>query len=284
MYVPKYVQKIANLLNETIIKRISLSFLDPPIEGVRGILTTTNIAANMKRNNLIGRNQEYLFWIPNDFPLEISIQLYMNTLNHWRIFVFTKRGMLFSINLTTQKQTRYLVTIAQTLSIRVQSLSTEERKRNLENLVSCLRDIGLEVNGNNKVVLGQFDGQSGQFLDTSPQSFIRDILVLALVKGHFMTNKQIKLPGLKYSKTAYESKVSPVITVGRSIPLSMRFEVLQRDRSCKLCGMGPTNGVRLHVDHIVPFSQGGRTCLENLQVLCERCNLGKGNRSSMKYD
>jgi hypothetical protein len=31
-----------------------------------------------------------------------------------------------------------------------------------------------------------------------------------------------------------------------------------------------------HADHIVPWSKGGRTVLENGQVLCTRCNLSKG--------
>jgi 5-methylcytosine-specific restriction endonuclease McrA len=31
------------------------------------------------------------------------------------------------------------------------------------------------------------------------------------------------------------------------------------------------------VDHIVPWSKGGETILENLRTLCSKCNLGKGN-------
>ena len=59
-----------------------------------------------------------------------------------------------------------------------------------------------------------------------------------------------------------------------------RSRVLIRDNClCRMCGASPAKdpAVTLHVDHIVPWSKGGRTALENLQTLCERCNIGKGN-------
>jgi Homing endonuclease associated repeat/HNH endonuclease len=66
----------------------------------------------------------------------------------------------------------------------------------------------------------------------------------------------------------------------RDPSLRLRFNVLQRDNfSCRGCGRSPATvlGLVLHVDHIVPWSEGGETKLENLQTLCEPCNLGKGN-------
>ena len=35
---------------------------------------------------------------------------------------------------------------------------------------------------------------------------------------------------------------------------------------------------RLEVDHIIPWSKGGRTTLDNAQLLCKKHNSGKGNR------
>jgi hypothetical protein len=67
---------------------------------------------------------------------------------------------------------------------------------------------------------------------------------------------------------------------GRSPSLRLRWHVLQRDHfSCCGCGASPalTLGVDLHVDHIVPWSKGGETILDNLQTLCSVCNLGKSN-------
>jgi hypothetical protein len=67
----------------------------------------------------------------------------------------------------------------------------------------------------------------------------------------------------------------------RVISLGVRFQVLNRDRfKCVLCGDSPSSNpiCVLHVDHIVPWSKGGRTSVENLRSLCGSCNIGRGNR------
>ena len=60
--------------------------------------------------------------------------------------------------------------------------------------------------------------------------------------------------------------------------LKLRVQVFQRDKfRCVYCGASPSDGVtRLHCDHRIPRIAGGLTCLDNLQTLCEACNLGKG--------
>ena len=58
----------------------------------------------------------------------------------------------------------------------------------------------------------------------------------------------------------------------------LRYQVLNRDcHRCVICGASAKDGVKLHVDHIIPVSKGGKTELSNLRTLCERCNLGKGS-------
>lgn len=66
----------------------------------------------------------------------------------------------------------------------------------------------------------------------------------------------------------------------RDPSLRLRFVVMRRDAfRCRQCGASPavTPGVELYVDHVVPWSEGGVTTMENLQTLCLRCNLGKSN-------
>lgn len=66
----------------------------------------------------------------------------------------------------------------------------------------------------------------------------------------------------------------------------LRYQVLRRDGGrCALCGATSKDGVRLHVDHIKPRSLFRELELDpnNLQVLCEGCNLGKGNTDEIDW-
>jgi 5-methylcytosine-specific restriction endonuclease McrA len=45
---------------------------------------------------------------------------------------------------------------------------------------------------------------------------------------------------------------------------------------CRLCGARLTQD--FHADHVVPFSKGGATTVNNGQALCPRCNLLKGKK------
>lgn len=54
---------------------------------------------------------------------------------------------------------------------------------------------------------------------------------------------------------------------------------------CQCCGRSVAQGVILHVDHIKPRSKFPELALtvENLQVLCEDCNLGKSNKDDTDW-
>lgn len=61
--------------------------------------------------------------------------------------------------------------------------------------------------------------------------------------------------------------------------------LLMHGGACQCCGATPSDGPKLHVDHIVPRSVAPELALdiENLQVLCEDCNLGKGARDATDW-
>ena len=79
-----------------------------------------------------------------------------------------------------------------------------------------------------------------------------------------------------FSKT--QEALERVPKIKDEIPLFIRQDVLQRDQfACQHCGRKAPDVV-LHIDHIIPESKGGLTELDNLQVLCADCNIGKSNR------
>lgn len=66
----------------------------------------------------------------------------------------------------------------------------------------------------------------------------------------------------------------------RIVSDKLRYQVLKRDNfKCCACGASPAKdpSVELHIDHIIPYSKGGETIMENLQTLCSKCNLGKSD-------
>lgn len=64
----------------------------------------------------------------------------------------------------------------------------------------------------------------------------------------------------------------------RIIPSWVKVEVWKRDRgTCRMPNCGAKT--RLHFDHIIPYSKGGSSKdPNNIQILCDRHNLGKRDR------
>jgi hypothetical protein len=88
----------------------------------------------------------------------------------------------------------------------------------------------------------------------------------------FANSQDIRPPSPSEAASGHRSSHAP--------SLRLRFRVLKRDNfTCRACGASPAlqPGLSLHVDHITPWSLGGETIDENLQTLCEHCNLGKSN-------
>lgn len=83
--------------------------------------------------------------------------------------------------------------------------------------------------------------------------------------------------GNKYEETIRQER--------KTMNDDIRYNVLKRDNyTCQICGATAKEGAKLHVDHIIPVSKGGKTVMSNLQTLCDRCNLGKGNKTDEDVD
>ena len=77
-----------------------------------------------------------------------------------------------------------------------------------------------------------------------------------------------------------QAKLENIHRTSRNINTRLRFKVMKRDNfKCCACGASPAKDptIELHVDHIIPWSKGGETEIDNLQTLCSKCNLGKSN-------
>jgi hypothetical protein len=99
--------------------------------------------------------------------------------------------------------------------------------------------------------------------------------------GGEILSEDFVLPDREEQKTQLKDKTEYKQENSRNVSLSLRLKVLSRDNfCCVFCGKSPAMdiGTKLHIDHIKPFSKGGKSTLENLQTLCEECNLGKSNR------
>jgi 5-methylcytosine-specific restriction endonuclease McrA len=83
-------------------------------------------------------------------------------------------------------------------------------------------------------------------------------------------------------------KISEPQIITRHIPRAVRREVLLRDnyRCSYIAPDGTKCGAKhhLHLDHIRPFSFGGRHESENLRVLCRAHNLGRSDSGSGVFD
>lgn len=68
-----------------------------------------------------------------------------------------------------------------------------------------------------------------------------------------------------------------------NIPTHLRRRVIERDGFyCVYCDEDLRDG-EIHLDHVIPESQGGTTTYDNLQVTCRKCNLAKGALTESEF-
>jgi len=67
----------------------------------------------------------------------------------------------------------------------------------------------------------------------------------------------------------------------RAVDAFTRHSVFDRDGCvCRYCGYdeGP-----FHLDHVIPWSRGGKDTADNLVVACAACNLSKGDKTPEEW-
>ena len=87
--------------------------------------------------------------------------------------------------------------------------------------------------------------------------------------------KKREIEELALQELIDEGEIFPEANKRPPIPKDVVDTVWNRDGGkCVYCG----SNENLHLDHIIPFSKGGDTSVENLQLLCQKCNLEKSNK------
>jgi 5-methylcytosine-specific restriction endonuclease McrA len=80
---------------------------------------------------------------------------------------------------------------------------------------------------------------------------------------------------LEHARALMAASTSQAARKREHIPREVRLAVWERDRGrCVQCA----NGFDIQYDHVIPFSMGGSSTVDNLQLLCARCNQSKGAR------
>lgn len=105
-------------------------------------------------------------------------------------------------------------------------------------------------------------------LGLDPNGMTRKQKIRALNKHKYLNELEIKHDNNSDNKSFLKSRAW----------LALRFKALTKyGRKCMCCGAAPPK-VILHVDHVKPrfFYPQLALDINNLQVLCELCNLGKG--------
>ncbi|CDC18772.1 putative uncharacterized protein [Eubacterium sp. CAG:274] len=90
---------------------------------------------------------------------------------------------------------------------------------------------------------------------------------------------------IKYGTRALEDL--PLYEIGKINPTlekSLRDEAFEKAKDedgnyhCACCGVVDKSRIYFQVDHIVPMNKGGKSVVENLQILCRQCNGTKGDQ------
>jgi len=121
--------------------------------------------------------------------------------------------------------------------------------------------------------------------DSTPLSFLRDMRRHAaeFIFGRRLRTRSSGTWGISStehsaSKTSTTTSAASGNFYSSTAWRVVRYKALLRARgTCQCCGAQPTWSAPLHVDHIKPRSRHPHLALslDNLQVLCEACNLGK---------
>ena len=197
-------------INDHNIERFSKYMLNQELQDVKEIIinkkkyslihghnsSINNQQSNLAETNYFGRKLEYIIK-GNNLEMPISIQLYENSRDHYRIYAYNKKGMLTSVNLSRgYSEGKGEIKFKVQLKLATQNMTKEERATQRDMLVFELENEGIKILGKNTVYFGSYDIKQERFIDTTSQKFLEELIKVAIVKGHYMRNKGYQIEGL----------------------------------------------------------------------------------------
>jgi HNH endonuclease len=95
------------------------------------------------------------------------------------------------------------------------------------------------------------------------------------VKALLYARQRRNTRALEHAHAVLAASTSAAPRRRERIPRDVRVAVWERDKGrCVEC----ESDFELQYDHVIPFSMGGASTVENLQLLCARCNQAKGGQ------
>lgn len=196
-HAPSYARKFAEELLTFQQEEILIELDDHKFYGRKGL--ASNINYSRVDNQLLGEELSYTFTYLKQ-TIEVSLQFYENISDYYRLFVYTrsngKSGMAFSENLTTNRTQDGIYVLKNKIKFSDRMNGNPEvskiiRQRKQQVLCDLLSDYGFNVCDNHDIYLGEFDtGRlKGEFAETNVEQFVYDMIIIALLKGHYMGNK-----------------------------------------------------------------------------------------------
>jgi len=189
-------QKVINFASE--LSAVDLDFIT--IRSSEILLTKghrysiNNQSGILSEDNYFGKDLEFMVE-GEGLRIPISIQLYLNTADYYRIFVYNHKGMITSLNLSTG-YTDGEISLQIQLKLSNRNITREEREQYREMMLSDIESEGIVIMPKNTVYFGKYDTINEKFINTTPERFLEQLLQVALIKGHYMKNKDYQLPML----------------------------------------------------------------------------------------
>ena len=158
------IEEFGYKLNQVILTEVNFGKFKLPIfQGVKN-----RIQYNQSEDiDILSGLQQYTIPILNG-EIELSLQLYENTNNHFRLFCFTRyeniQGMVFSVNLTTERDEKDIIFLTQKIRFAERyegndNLAKEHRRQKQIVFADLLRKLDIDVTDNNDIILGIFDSK-----------------------------------------------------------------------------------------------------------------------------